>query len=133
MPFMARSAGADDDLGELGHHGALDRVERGLEQGLFAAEVVVERAFGHPGALGDLVQRGGRVPPFGEEVDRTVHKGMPCGLGVLQPPGPHCHHRHNITTYRRYVPVVPSRHVSYREYAADQRYDLGHEVEGATP
>jgi hypothetical protein len=63
--------------------GRLDGVERGLEEGLLAAEVVVERALGDAGPLDDRVERSGRVAPFREQLQRRVDQRLPGGLGVV--------------------------------------------------
>ena len=74
-----------DGLGGIG----LDPFEDGLEQRLLAAEVVVQRALGHPGARDDRVERGVGVAVLGEQVLGDVDQRALGGGGVLlAPAGP---------------------------------------------
>ena len=60
------AAGADEErLGML--------LEQRREQVFLPPEVQVERAVGHPRALGDLAHAGGEVAAFGEDPDRGAH------------------------------------------------------------
>src|SRR3569833_3190189 len=118
---------AGHDLVETVVDEAFDLVERGLEEGLLAAEVVVERTLRDAGAFGDLVERGTRVTAFGEQFHRAVDQRRARRLRVVESSGPHCRHLHNLTpggslhTHGMFAWSGP-----YREYAADPRYDPGH-------
>ena len=61
----------------------LDLGEDRLEDPLLAAEVVVERALGHPGPGDDRVEAGPAVPVLGELCGGDLDQGSLGGGGVL--------------------------------------------------
>ena len=86
----ARTAAHGSAFGEGGGHDArhrvgLYRLVDGSEQGVLAAEVVVEGSSSHARPLDDVLDRGRRVAPFGEPLAGDGDQEV---TGLLRLPGP---------------------------------------------
>ena len=79
--FLHREGRGHDAGDRLGLH----RVVDGAEQVILAAEVVIEGALGDAGPLDDVVDRGGRIPVFGEQLARDRDQQLTGGLALASP------------------------------------------------